>query len=150
MKLKIIVPLELCIEERLLFIKSAIARNVQCIQQKIATVSQARKAAAQKRRQATEKVSSTSAKFNQVEEEIEAACEREDFDNAESLNEALAIAEKARETALQEFRDAEMEYDKYASKMQEVLQMQVANEEKGCMLLDQLAVVRALESLCVF
>lgn len=132
------VPHGFSIEERLLFIKSAVARNAQWIQQRIAGVSQARKAAAQKRRQAGEKVSITSAKFKEIEEEIEAACEREDFEKAERLSEALAVAEKSQEAALKEFRAAETEYDKYASKMQEVIQMQAANEEEGSRLLEQL------------
>jgi hypothetical protein len=143
------VPSDLSIEERLAFIKSEIAANTQRVQDTIAAVSKARKAAAQKRRQATEKVSGTSAKLKQVEEEVEAACEREDFDKAESLNEALKIAEKAREEALQEFRDAELEYDKYATKMQEVMEMQAAIEEKGCMFLDQLALVTTVQNLVI-
>lgn len=138
-ELAIQVPSDYSIEERLEYIKKAVARNLQQIQQRIAAVSQARKAAAQKRRQLAENVSSTSAKFKEVEAELEVACEREDFERAENLSETLAVAERAREAALESFRATEIDYDKYASKMQDVVQMEVTMEEQSALLLQQLA-----------
>eukprot|EP00250_Pteridium_aquilinum_P003077 c13407_g1_i1 orf=447-3056(-) len=138
LELEINVPLGLSMEEKLGFIKEAVATNAHCIQRRIASISQARKSAAQKRRQMAEKMSRTSANFKEVEEEIQAACEREDFEKADELDEALVLAETAREAALEEFRAVETEYDKYSSKMEEVIQMQITNEEESFLLLERL------------
>lgn len=131
-------PLGLPLDERLSFIKTAVSKNADCIQERIAAISQSRKGAAQTRRHIAEKISRASVEFKEVEEEMQAACEREDFEKAEQLDEALVLAQKAREAAMEEFIAAETEYDRYSSKMHEVIQLLIANEEEGFSLLEQL------------
>lgn len=138
LELKIKLSPCLSMKERLTFIQYEVAKHAECIQQRIAAISQARKAATQKRRELAEEVSRTSTKYKEVEGEIQIACEREDFETAEKLDEALVLAEKAREAALEEFQAAETENDKFASKLQEVLQMQITSEEESVLLLEQL------------
>ncbi|KAI5081474.1 hypothetical protein GOP47_0004657 [Adiantum capillus-veneris] len=136
--LQIKVPLHLTIEERFSFIRTALSMNAECIQKRISTISQSRKAAAQKRRQVREIVTRSTLEFKEVEEEIQAACEREDFEKAEQLDEALVLAQKAKEAAMEEFIAVEAEYDKYASNMHEEVQLLITSEEEGFSLLEQL------------
>eukprot|EP00249_Psilotum_nudum_P022886 c28678_g1_i1 orf=212-2986(+) len=132
------VPLDCKFEERLDFIKLLLASKLERLQQKVANLSLARKVAAQKRRQAAEKVSTTSARFKELEAELQIACEREDFERADSLSESVVVAEQSREAAFQAFRAIETECDGTTSKMQAVLELRAAVEEEGAKLLQQL------------
>ncbi|KAH7443941.1 hypothetical protein KP509_02G057100 [Ceratopteris richardii] len=137
-KLQIKIPPNLSMEERFLNLKVAVANNIDLIHAKIAAVSQARKEAAQKRRHLAGKVSQTSMRFREVEEEIQAACEKEDFETAEQLDEALARAQEAKQAAIDEFSAAELEYDNCSSKMHEVVELLITTEEEGFSLFEQL------------
>jgi len=126
------------IEKNLVDIKDRLSMKLKELQEKAASISISRKAAAQRRRQAAEEVSIASNKYKEIEKELEDACEREDFERAESLSESLLTVENSKEAALNTFRSAEADCDSMVLKMQEILELQVAVEEEGICLLQSL------------
>lgn len=125
-------------EKNLADIKDRLSMKLKELQEKAASISISRKAAAQRRRQAAEEVNIASNKYKEIEKELEDACEREDFERAESLSESLLSVEKSKEAALNTFRSAEADCDSMVLKMQEILELQVAVEEEGIRLLQSL------------
>ncbi|KAA8534691.1 hypothetical protein F0562_032208 [Nyssa sinensis] len=69
----------------------------------------------------------------------EEGCEVEDFETAERLSESLASTEKEKECMAIELRDAKADCDAVDSKMQEVLEFQIAAEEECASLLENFA-----------
>lgn len=126
------------IEKNLADIKGRLSMKLKELQERAASISISRKTAAQRRRQAAEEVSIASNKYKEIEKELEDACEREDFEMAESLSESLLTVENSKEAALNTFRSAEAECDSMVLKMQEILELQVALEEESICLLQSL------------
>ena len=84
-----------------------------------------------------ESVNSASEKYKELERELELACEAEDFERAERVSESLAEKDKEKDGLLSGLRDVELECDIVDSKMQDVLELQIAAEEEGGTLLEQ-------------
>ncbi|KAL5999436.1 hypothetical protein ACLOJK_037721 [Asimina triloba] len=130
-------------EAKLDSITALIAKKLEHIQEMAATASTMRKEAARQRRKEVENVNSVSAKYKDLERRLEEACEAEDFEQAESLSESLAAAEREKEGSLNALRVAEADCDSTDTKMQEVLALQIAAEEEAVMMLNQFAKVSA-------
>ncbi|KAL3695944.1 hypothetical protein R1sor_010020 [Riccia sorocarpa] len=126
------------IEERLIYIQGLVARAMDELQRRNSAVSSLRKAAVQQRRQAAEKVSAVSTRYKDLEAELNAACENEDFEKADSLSESFAEAENAMQQATEEFKSAEANCDLASFKVQEILDLQVALEEDAARLFTSL------------
>ncbi|KAH9303005.1 hypothetical protein KI387_014588, partial [Taxus chinensis] len=124
------------IEKKLDDVKGQISSKLKELHERAASISLSRKVAAQKRRQADEEVTVASNRHKELEKELEEACEREDFERAESLSESLLDVEKSKQAAIEAFRSAETDCDSMALKMQEILESQVQIEEEGIQLLE--------------
>ncbi|KAL2642634.1 hypothetical protein R1flu_010221 [Riccia fluitans] len=126
------------IEERLQYVQELVSQVMGELQRRNSAVSALRKAAVQERRQAAEKVSAASTRYKDLEAELNAACENEDFEKADSLSESFAEAENAMQQATEEFKSAEANCDLASSKVQEILDLQVATEEEAARLFTSL------------
>ncbi|CAM6100318.1 unnamed protein product [Calypogeia fissa] len=131
-------PIEGTIEERMEFVKEAVAHTLKALLEKMSAVSALRKTAVQKRRRAAEKVAAAVDRHKELEAELNAACEREDFEKADSLSGMIAEAETSLAQAGEAFALAEAESDSASSKVQDVLDWQVAIEEQGATFLEML------------
>ncbi|XP_072993101.1 uncharacterized protein [Typha latifolia] len=127
------------IEERLALIRARISQKFESIRQRAASVTAERKELGRRRRKVAEDVNSASARYKELERELEKACEAEDFDKAERVSESLAAVEKDKDNLLAVLRQADLDCDSVDSKMQEVLELQIAAEEEAVTLLEQFA-----------
>ncbi|XP_068648440.1 intracellular protein transport protein USO1 [Aristolochia californica] len=127
------------VEEELQLIKTHISKKLHQIREMAASVSAQRKDLAKKRRKAADKVNLASANYKQLEKELDESCEAEDFEKAEKVSEKLAMAEKEKEELLNELKETEADCDSIDSKLQEVLEMQIAAEEEAASLLKEFA-----------
>ncbi|XP_072978510.1 uncharacterized protein [Typha angustifolia] len=127
------------IEERLALIRARISQKFESIRQRAASVTAERKELGRRRRKVAEDVNSASARYKELERELEEACEAEDFDKAERVSESLAAVEKDKDNLLAVLRQADLDCDSVDSKMQEVLELQIAAEEEAVTLLEQFA-----------
>ncbi|KAA8514714.1 hypothetical protein F0562_017893 [Nyssa sinensis] len=128
-------PIDLKFEQ----IRAQISEKLKHVRELVASVSAARKDSIRRRRKAAQNASLASTKYRDLEKELEEACEAEDFETAERLSESLASAEKEKERLAIELRDAEADCDAVDSKMQEVLELQIAAEEECASLLENFA-----------
>ncbi|KAG6550592.1 hypothetical protein Mapa_007845 [Marchantia paleacea] len=126
------------IEERLQYVQELVAREMTVLQGRNSVVSALRKAAVQERRQAAERASAASTRCKNLEAELNAACENEDFEKADALSESVAEAENGMHQAAEDFKLAEAKCDSAASKVQEILDLQVATEEEGARIFELL------------
>ncbi|BFI28515.1 hypothetical protein MPTK2_2g20280 [Marchantia polymorpha subsp. ruderalis] len=126
------------IEERLQYVQELVAREMTVLQGRNSVVSALRKAAVQDRRQAAERASAASTRCKNLEAELNAACENEDFEKADALSESVAEAENAMHQATEDFKLSEAKCDSAASKVQEILDLQVATEEEGARIFELL------------
>ncbi|XP_057814947.2 uncharacterized protein LOC131028641 isoform X2 [Cryptomeria japonica] len=124
------------IEKKLDDVKVQISSKLKELHERAASISMSRKVAAQRRRQAAEEVNVASNRHKELEKELEEACEREDFERAETLSESLLDIEKSKQAAIDVFRSAEADCDSMALAMQEILEAQVQIEEEGIKLLE--------------
>ncbi|XP_065881393.1 uncharacterized protein [Euphorbia lathyris] len=120
-------------------IKVLISEKLQSSRQLAASVSEARKEAIRKRRKATEELNSASSKHKDLELQLEAACEAEDFEVAQRISDSLATADEERQALLAVLREAEAQCDAIDSKMQDVLDSQILAEEECATLLSSFA-----------
>ncbi|KAJ6809441.1 cingulin [Iris pallida] len=127
------------IEDKLRLFRSRISEEHDRIRQTASSLSLERKDLGRRRRKAMGDLNLASAKFKDLERQLEEACEAEDFETAERLSDSLAAAEKDKDALLADLRDAEAECDALDLKMQELLGSQIAAEEQGVTLLQQFA-----------
>ncbi|KAJ7300252.1 hypothetical protein O6H91_Y027500 [Diphasiastrum complanatum] len=128
----------LTFEDKRLAIKGSIAEKVMILNEKAASISRKKKDAIQKRRQASENVALASLKRKQLEIELEIACEKEEFEMADKLNEKIAEAEQVMEVEESSLREAEANFDLAMIKLQEIMDLQISIEEEGVWLLEEL------------
>ncbi|KAK9269895.1 hypothetical protein L1049_025468 [Liquidambar formosana] len=120
-------------------IRVQISEKLKHTRELATSISAARKDSIRTRRKAADNVNLASIKHRELEKKLEEACEAEDFEMAERVSESLAAAEREKAGFLNALRDAEMECDAIDSKMQEVLEFQVAAEEECASLLEHFA-----------
>ncbi|KDP36708.1 hypothetical protein JCGZ_07999 [Jatropha curcas] len=120
-------------------IKAQISEKLHRSRQLAASVSSARKDAIRRRRAATEDLNSASAKHRDLELQLEAACEAEDFEAAERISDRLATTDKERQALLSALRDAEAHCDAIDSKMHDVLNSQILAEQECATVLSNFA-----------
>ncbi|XP_059634128.1 uncharacterized protein LOC132276627 [Cornus florida] len=117
-------------------IKTQISEKLKLARELVSCVTAARKDSTRRRRKAAENVILASTKHRELEKELEEACEAEEFETAERVSENLATAEKEKERLAIALRDAEADCDAVDTKMQEVLELQIAAEEECASLLE--------------
>ncbi|KAL6996050.1 hypothetical protein U1Q18_006186 [Sarracenia purpurea var. burkii] len=128
-------PIELRFEQ----IRAQISQKLGHVRELVASVSATRKDSTRRRRKAADRLNLASARFRELEKELEEACEAEDFETAERVSERLASAEKEKERLGIDLRHTETDCDAVDSKMQEVLEWQIAAEEESSSLLKTFA-----------
>ncbi|XWS28034.1 hypothetical protein CRYUN_Cryun25bG0031400 [Craigia yunnanensis] len=116
-------------------IKAQIADKISRARELAATVSAARKDSIKRRRKATDDLHLATIRVGDLEKQLEDACEAEDFEAADRINESLAAADKDKQALLTALRDAEAQCSSIDSKMLEVLNCQIAVEEDCASLL---------------
>ena len=122
-------------------VRAIISEKLDHARQLAASISVSRKDSIRRRRKAAQNLNLASEKYLALEKELEEACESEDFEMAERLSQSLSEAEKDKQAFISALRDAEAECDAIDSKMQEVLERQIAAEEECVSLLEQFAMV---------
>ncbi|PKA48337.1 hypothetical protein AXF42_Ash020429 [Apostasia shenzhenica] len=134
------------IEEKLELLRARISVELDGNKGMAATVYAERKELERRRRQALEDVNQAATSYTQLEMDLEEACEAEDFETAEKVSENLAASEKDKDRLLSALREVELDCDSVDSRMQEVLKLQIAAEEEGVKLLEQLSEVIGAQS----
>lgn len=124
------------IELRFEEIRTKISEKLKHAREAVASVSAVRKDSIRRRRKVADNLNQASAKYNELEKQLEEACEAEDFEKAERVSERLSSAERERESMALTLRDAEADCDAVESKMQEVLDLQIQAEEECASLLE--------------
>ncbi|XP_002510763.2 early endosome antigen 1 [Ricinus communis] len=120
-------------------IQSQISIKLQHSRQSAASVSAARKDAITRRRKAAQDLNSASANHRDLELQLEAACESEDFDAAQRISDCLAGSDKERLLLLTALKHAEAYCDTLDSKMHDVLNSQIVAEQECAALLSKFA-----------
>ncbi|XP_022753277.1 myosin-9-like [Durio zibethinus] len=116
-------------------IKAQIADKLSRARELAASISAARKDSIRRRRKAADDLHLATIKLGDLEKQLEDACEAEDFEAADRINESLAAADKDKKALLTALRDAEAQCNAIDSKMLEVLNCQIAVEEECASLL---------------
>ncbi|XP_022717146.1 ribosome-binding protein 1 [Durio zibethinus] len=116
-------------------IKIQIANKLSHAHELAASISAARKDSISRRRKAADDLHLVTIRLRDLEKQLEDACEAEDFEAADSINESLAAADKDKQALLTALRDAEARCNAIDSKMLEVLNCQIAVEEECASLL---------------
>lgn len=124
------------IELRFEEIRTKISEKLKHAREAVVSVSAVRKDSIRRRRKVADNLNQASAKYNELEKQLEEACEAEDFEKAERVSERLSSAERERESMALTLRDAEADCDAVESKMQEVLDLQIQAEEECASLLE--------------
>ncbi|KAK3018211.1 hypothetical protein RJ639_002904 [Escallonia herrerae] len=128
------------IELRFAQIKTQIGEKLEHAKAVVSSVSAITKDCVRRRRIAAENLRLASLKYSQLEKELEEACEAEDFETADRVSDSLASADKDKEFLAVAFRDAEADCGASDSKLQEVLEGQIAVEEECASFLQSFAV----------
>ncbi|XWS52090.1 hypothetical protein CRYUN_Cryun11dG0037500 [Craigia yunnanensis] len=116
-------------------IKAQIADKLSRARDLAASISAARKDSIRRRRKAADDLHLATIRLGDLEKQLEDACEAEDFEAADRINENLAAADKDKQALLSALRDAEAQCNAIDSKMLEVLNCQIAVEEECASLL---------------
>lgn len=135
------------IELRFDQIRNDITENLRHAKERVDSVSNTRKDCIRRRRKAAEDLSLVSAKYTELERQLEEACEAEDFETADRLSDTLASADSQKEMLAVALRDADAECDAADVKMQGVLDLQIAAEEECASLLQRFAMVSTCKIL---
>ncbi|KAK3028980.1 hypothetical protein RJ639_038183 [Escallonia herrerae] len=128
------------IELRFAQIKTQIGEKLEHAKAVVSSVSAITKDCVRRRRIAADNLRLASLKYSQLEKELEEACEAEDFETADRVSDSLASADKDKELLAVAFRDAEADCNASDSKLQEVLEGQIAVEEECASLLQSFAI----------
>ncbi|KAJ4963299.1 hypothetical protein NE237_023238 [Protea cynaroides] len=126
-------------EEKLEQIRARISEKLEHVLDSAVSISSTRKEFSRRRREAVDRVNLASIKHRELERELEEVCEAEDFERAERVSESLAAAETEKEGLINLLKGAELDCNYIESKMQEVLELQIAAEEESVSLLEQFA-----------
>ncbi|KAK8647875.1 hypothetical protein V6N13_121599 [Hibiscus sabdariffa] len=116
-------------------IKAQIADKLNHARELAASVSTARKDSIRRRRKAAADLHLATTRLGELEKQLEEACEAEDFEAADRINESLAAADNDKQALLVALRDTEAQCNSIDSKMLEVLNCQIAVEEECATLL---------------
>ncbi|KAE8692277.1 putative cellulose synthase A catalytic subunit 3 [Hibiscus syriacus] len=116
-------------------IKAQIADKLNHARELAASIFAARKDSIRRRRKAADDLHLATTRLGELEKQLEEACEAEDFEAADRINESLAAADKDKQALLTSLRDAEAQCNAIDSKMLEVLNCQIAVEEECATLL---------------
>ncbi|KAB2086509.1 hypothetical protein ES319_A04G037000v1 [Gossypium barbadense] len=122
-------------ESRFEQIKARIFYKLNHARELAVSVSAARKDSIRRRRKAADDLHLATIRHGELEKRLEDACEAEDFEAADRINESLAAADKDKQSLLTALRDAEAQCNAIDSKMLEVLNCQIAVEEECATLL---------------
>ncbi|TYH74513.1 hypothetical protein ES332_D05G404600v1 [Gossypium tomentosum] len=122
-------------ESRFELIKARIFDKLNHARELAVSVSAARKDSIRRRRKAADDLHLATIRHGELEKQLEDACEAEDFEAADRINESLAAADKDKQSLLTALRDAEAQCNAIDSKMLEVLNCQIAVEEECATLL---------------
>ncbi|KAK8963376.1 hypothetical protein KSP40_PGU002047 [Platanthera guangdongensis] len=128
-------------EEKLKLLRSEVYAKLERIRETATSVYFERKELGRRRRKAGQDVDQAESAYKELEKQLEEACEEEEFERAERVSESLAAIEKDKDRLLGTLRDMEFEGDSVDSRMQNVLESQIATEEEGVKLLEQFAKV---------
>nr|XP_015879990.2 paramyosin [Ziziphus jujuba var. spinosa] len=131
---------------RLEQIKSLISDKLHRARQSVSSVSSARKDFIAARRKAAHNLHLASVAYADLENQLNDACDAEDFEAAERLSDSLAAADKDKQSLIALLRDAESHYDAVEFQMQQVLTSQIAAEEECTSLLTQFAMDASTEA----
>ncbi|KAL8132012.1 hypothetical protein AgCh_007772 [Apium graveolens] len=134
------------IEVRFERIRSDITDNLRRVREQVDSVSGKRKESIRRRRKAAEDLRLASAKYRELERQLEEACEAEDFETADRLSDALASADSDKERLAVALRDADAECDAVDVKMQGVVDLQIAAEEECASLLQRFSMDAAKDA----
>ncbi|PKU63666.1 hypothetical protein MA16_Dca022516 [Dendrobium catenatum] len=127
------------IEDKLNLLRSRISTKLEGIREMATLAYSERKELERKRRNAGKDFNQASMIYKDIEKQLEAACEAEDFEMAEKVSESLAAAEKEKDRLLNTLRETELDCDYIDSRMQEVVKLQIVAEEEGIELLERFA-----------
>ncbi|KAE8723492.1 hypothetical protein F3Y22_tig00012370pilonHSYRG00087 [Hibiscus syriacus] len=116
-------------------IKTQIADKLSHARELAASIFAARKDSIGRRRKAADDLHLATTRLGELEKQLDEACEAEDFEAADRINESLAAADKDKQALLTALQDAEAQCNAIDSKMLEVLNCQIAVEEECATLL---------------
>ncbi|KAJ4811243.1 Myosin-8 [Rhynchospora pubera] len=123
------------IEQKLAVVRAKILKKAELAKQRAVSVMAKRKELALRRRNVGEELNKASAKHNELERELEEACEAEDFERAERISNSLASVENDKNLLLIDLRSAELDYESVESEMKDVLDLHLTAEEEAGSLL---------------
>ncbi|XP_050212916.1 uncharacterized protein LOC126664530 [Mercurialis annua] len=120
-------------------LKSQISDKLQRFIPSAASISSARKDAISCRRKAAHHLNSASSKHKDLELQLEAACEAEDFESAQRISDCLAASDNHRHSLLLALKDAEALCNSLDSNMHHLLDSQILAEQQCAALLSTFA-----------
>lgn len=129
------------IEQKLAVVRANITKKAKSARQRAESVMAKRKELAARRRKVGEELNKALDRHKELERELEAACEAEDFESAEKISNSLVSVEDDKNQLLLDLRSAELDYDSVESDMQDVLDFHIAAEEEAGILLQLFAKV---------
>ncbi|KAF3331227.1 myosin heavy chain, non-muscle [Carex littledalei] len=127
------------IEQKLAVVRAKILKKAELATQRAVSIMAKRKELALRRRNVGEELNMASAKYKELESELEEACEAEDFERAERISNSLASVENEKNQLLLDLRSAELDYQSVESDMQDVLDLHLSAEEEAGSLLQLFA-----------
>jgi len=128
-------------EEEFRKIRETIHEKLSHARQLLNSASSARKDAIRSRRKAFQNANLASLKYMELENQLEQACEAEDFETAEMVSQHLSAAEKDKQICAESLRQADGFIDALDLKLQHALDSHIAVEEESAILLHHYATV---------
>lgn len=122
-------------------IKAQIIDNLSRAHELAASISAARKDSIRRRRKVADDLHLATIRLEDLEKQLEDACEAEDFEAADRINESIAASDKDKQALLTALRDAEAQCNAIDSKMLEALNRQISVEEECASLLHRFSEV---------
>jgi UvrB/uvrC motif len=129
------------IEQKLAIVQAKILKKAELAKQRAISITAKRKKLTLRRRNVEEELNKASAKYKELERELEEACEAEDFESAERISNSLASMENEKNQLHLDLRSAELDYESMESDMQDVLDLHLTAEEEAGSLLQLFAKV---------
>ncbi|XP_058778567.1 synaptonemal complex protein ZIP1-like [Vicia villosa] len=133
------VEVETFSEEGFRKIKDTIHEKLNHARQLVSSASSARKDAVRSRRKALENANLASLKYMELENQLEEACEAEDFERAEKVSEDLSVAEKEKQVFASLLKEADAFLGDLDLKLQHALESHIGAEEECAILLQNYA-----------
>ncbi|KAJ3707345.1 hypothetical protein LUZ61_011050 [Rhynchospora tenuis] len=127
------------IEQKLAAVRAKILKKAELAKQRAVSVMAKRKELALRRRNVGEELNKALVKHNELERELEEACEAEDFERAERISNSMASVENDKNQLLVDLRSAEVDYESMESDMKDVLDLHLTAEEEAGSLLQLFA-----------